>query len=234
MHKFKVWYRSQNPEVRNVGEWPIRQYYRFLGNERIIEELEELRRTYNDGWADYIKKRKIINRLSIGFMRQLFDLSMEAAANLMERFAAESRSRDDEVKHEGNEIKLAAMLKVLHDKGIARISEFVDAVATEEKARVFSAETKIPMDDIWFAVQWTDWRIIPEQKHLGLVLDRNDRASKEYAARLASRKLANNLALLEASRSMANRTRLADELSIPLNNLTDIVHRADMSRKMAQ
>ena len=50
--------------------------------------------------------------------------------------------------------------------------------------------------------------------------------------RLAARKLANNLALLDRCRTATGREQVSQDLGIPLGDLTALVHKADLSRRM--
>jgi hypothetical protein len=230
---YKAWSENKDPKAISLGRWkPVCSYYRFLGQKEIADTIEKSFTTEQDRWEQYIKKRRIAKRLSIKFMQEKFDLPLYNAATLIEQFDEQS------VKTRGkslgvNEMKLAKNLHLLHSKDVGRISEFVRSIATETKARLFAKKVDIPKDELWFTLKWIDWRILPEQKQLRLLMDKKDKTVQKYVDRLASQRLANNLALLEAGKTKDGRRELADKLSIPFEVLTDLVNRADISRKMA-
>ena len=183
-------------------------------------------------WGRYVKVRKLKRRLAYGFVRELLDLTMPEAADLAQREHRENATvygsgdpDDPELMH------LLATLAGLASHGVRRVSEFVDAAETTEQAERLAAASGIPLEDLRRVLFWVDRGLVPEQKHLGVLLDQSDARLDAEVGKLAQLKLANNLALLDAGRTAAGRKRIVRDSGVAADALLELVHRADISRR---
>jgi len=163
---FVAWFSKEHRVAEGTVRGAVVTYCKFLGLDTIAAELDRTKSAGKDWWADLIRKRNVRGRLSIPFVRDSFDLTMEAAMELLERWDRENRkgSREDWITDLAS--ALGSMLHALDGHGVGRLSEFVELVSTEDKATRLARDSGLALADLRKLLQWVDWLFLPERKHL--------------------------------------------------------------------
>jgi len=178
------------------------------------------------------RTKRILARFRYRFVRELFDFSMVQAIEFLEK-------RRDEIdlvlgsdpRRADNVTTVTGVFRKARGAGVDRLSEFMEQARTRGCAADFVRRAGISVADLKTTTVEIDYYILPTQKSLRLLIPKTDTTRNAHIDKLVEHGLGNNLALLDAARTAAERTELSRKTGIPADDLLDLVHRADMGRQ---
>ena len=171
---------------------------------------------------------KLLGVLAYDFVREHYDHTMRQA----QAYAASVRrgylqDRGDSTAYVD---RVAAHLADLEVRGVGTYSELVHSVATREQCAAFLRQTGFEFDPLIEALNYLLRWVLPFGAPLRELIDVDRDAEAVCLEALKKQGIRSNLDLLEAGRTAAGRTRLADATGIAPASLLALVHRADISR----
>ena len=178
------------------------------------------------------RTRRIRARFRYRFVSELFDFTMEQAVSFLEKRREEiDLALGADPRRAENVARITGVLRKADVAGACRLSELMDQVRTRECAGEFVNKADIAIDDLKTTLVELDYTILPTRKSLRLLVAKSDTTRNAHIDKLVEHGLGNNLALLDAARTAADRAELARTTGIPESDLLDLVHRADMGRQ---
>jgi hypothetical protein len=177
-------------------------------------------------YEDLIKK--LISVLAYRFVQEHYNHSMEQALDYAERI------RRGYLQNQGNMVgyvnSIAAQLEKLDRQQIGSYSELVQRVATRERCATFLQGTGFEFGDLIETLNYLLRWVLPFKTPLREFFETDNPVELRYLGALKVKKIGSNLDLLEAGRTAAGRAELASAIEMPLDEMTALVHRADISR----
>lgn len=162
---------------------------------------------------------------SYAFTREKFNPSMAGLAE----YTRLSLGGDPRHRYDGYAANLVDTFLALEGTNVPCLTELLARVARREDLASFSDGTSLPAPGIARALKFLIYWFIPGEKLLtGLV--RNDPAASGAIEVLRGMGVRTNLDLLEQGRTASGRRSLARNSAMPLETITSLVHRADLSR----
>ena len=176
-------------------------------------------------YEDLIKK--LLNVLAYGFIQEYYNHTMAEAAAYSERLQQGYLQHGREADFIS---EVAGHFKKLDSLGVKGYRHLLLQVETKAKCEAFLEETAFSFDGLIqvlnFLLRW----ILPFRcpiKELGDTMDEVDAAFKDT---LKQQKVRSNLDVLEKFRTKMGRKEFSRETGVPEAFLTELVHRADLSR----
>lgn len=172
----------------------------------------------------------LIDRLKVSLsypvVRKAYAHSMPEAAEYAQRLLG-----DDPKQRYGKWLAwLQKTFATLDKAGIKDYQDLVERLGSEAELEAFTLKTKIPSGEIIGILKYLLYWVLPGKKDLNQLIIATDTQRKANNAVLKTIGVRSNLDLLEKGASLAGRKSLAAESGLPLEYVTEIVHRADISR----
>jgi hypothetical protein len=124
---------------------------------------------------------------------------------------------------------LLQTLEELQQSGVLRIRDLIARVETPEKFDAFAAQSGIPARAIALLLKYLVYWVIPMKKPLsGLTWDDPQTRSALKAFREIG--IRSNMDLLQRGLTPKDRQSLAESSGVPLEMISELVNRADLSR----
>ncbi|MBT3374067.1 MAG: DUF3795 domain-containing protein [Lentisphaerae bacterium] len=178
------------------------------------------------------RTRRIRARFRYRFVRELFDVTMGQGIDFLEKRGGEiDQVFGSDPRRTQNLTTITGVFQKAAAADVRCLSELMDQVRTRESAAAFIERVGLAIDDLKATLVEIDYYMLPTQKTMRLLIPKSDMARNAFINKLVEQGAGNNLALLEAARTAADRAELARKTGIPDGGLLDLVHRADMGRQ---
>ena len=122
-----------------------------------------------------------------------------------------------------------AVLVVIKQAGIDTLMQFLDYVATQEKAELFCSDWHIKPTNLQNLLRKI-FKFLPAGAQIRQLVNKDDALTHSYIDQLVKHKLGFSMAFLEIVRKPLGRRELAERTGIPDDALLDLARRADMTR----
>jgi hypothetical protein len=177
-----------------------------------IKDFEDLSRRWREGF-------------SYPCVRSSYNFTMPE----METYAARQLGEDTLNRYVDFATEMRAGFRQLHEAGARNVLDLVESIQTREAFEGFIAEKQISpsvlISNLKYMVLW----FIPMKKGLG-ELHRGDPRLAKAISQLRGIGIRYNLDLLERGLTLTERLSLADQCNAPLEDINEMVNRADFSR----
>lgn len=107
---------------------------------------------------------------------------------------------------------------------------FLNSVRDREGLERFHKASGLPMRDIIGSLHYLLRWLLPSRIYLSQLIDREDTSQKEHVAALRGTGIRFTLDILEKGMTAEARRQVAVEAGIPVEFVTDLVNRADLTR----
>ena len=169
--------------------------------------------------------QRLRESFSFSFVRNTYNFSLPELINYTQKLlGGDSRGRYTEYTS-----KLIRIISELHAAGIETVLDLKERTANREQLEIFTEQSKVSGMDTVAVLKFLIYWFIPGEKYLsGLV--RDDPEITHAVRRLGGLGIRTNLELLQKGISEAGRKSLAEDSGLPLEVISELVHRADFSR----
>jgi len=178
------------------------------------------------------RTKRICTRFRYRFVRELFDMTMKDVSAFYEERAHQiDLVWGVDPRRTKHVAVVTGVFRSAGRCGVERLSDLADQVLTRDRAREFMARSGVALEDLKAALEDMDKFILPTQKSMRLLIPKGDKRLNRHVDKLAKHTLGNNLALLDAGRTDADRAKLSRLTGVPKADLLALLHRADMGRQ---
>jgi hypothetical protein len=175
-------------------------------------------------YADLIKRLKV--SLSYSFALKAYPHTMLDAQDYARRLLGD----DPKQRYGGWLVSLQKTFKALGAAGIKDYQELVSRAGSETELEALAQKLDIPTGEIVGVLKYLLYWVLPDRKELNRLILPTDADKKARNAILRGHGIRSNLDLLEKGSSLASRKELSAQTGLPLEFITEMVHRADYSR----
>ena len=170
---------------------------------------------------------KLLDVLEYPFVKQFYNQRMPEAA-------AYARDIQQNYLQDGKEMDFLSDvvedLAVLDGLGVSDIVDLVQRVESKTRCECFLVETGYPFENLILVLNYLLRYALPFKCPVRELLDEVDQKDKPLLARLRQQGIRSNLDVLEASRTLAGREKLAAASGLTEAFLIMLAHRADLTR----
>jgi hypothetical protein len=177
--------------------------------------------SYDEFFPVYILKPLKFRFVQKYYNRALAEFAREAP-ELMHRFTT--------IQKPGGSAWFAETLGQIEKAGVSDLYGFLERVTTRSQAQAFLDISGIAQPDLMGWVDYVKQWWLPYPATLRQLVEEGDPLLDALLGQLKGVKIANSMTLLEAAAEPGDRTALAQQLGIAVDLLSDLVHRADVSR----
>jgi hypothetical protein len=177
-------------------------------------------------YEDLIKKLQEV--LAYHFVQEHYNHTMRQAQAYAKKIRrGYLQDQDDKTAYVDN---MAANLERLETLQVGTYSGLVDQVASREQCTMFLQRTGFGFERLVETLNYLFRWVLPFKTPVREFVDADSVTSVAYLEMLKKQRIRSNLDLLEAGRAAAGRVQLSNTTGIPVEYLTALVHRADISR----
>jgi len=163
---------------------------------------------------------------SYGFVQEIYGHDMGEAVDYLERLmGGDPRARFGETVE-----RYGGVFRRLGEMGVDGYSGFLDIVRDRERLERFYDASGLPMRDIIGSLRYLLRWLLPSKIYLSQLIDREDTTQREQVATLRGTGIRFTLDLLEKGMTAEARRQVAVEAGVPVDFVTDLVNRADLTR----
>ncbi len=159
------------------------------------------------------------------FVRDAYNFSMSKMAAYT-RLLLEGDARGRYVDYAS---MLLGILEELDQAGVLHLMDLVARLETREKAEIFVSEGGISAQNLAAVMKYAVYWFIPMEKPLGGLV-RADPVMKNAIQVLRNLGIRTNLGLLQQGITAADRRKLTQDSRLPEEVISELIHRADLSR----
>ena len=178
-------------------------------------------------WSYEELVKKLLKTLDYGFVREYYDHSMVEAVSFAEKVQEgylQGRSEPDIAD------KMGVKFKTLGTVGVKSYLDLVQRVENKGKCETFLSETGFRFEALIETLNYLLRWVLPFGCPVRELIDVKNGIQMAYLEILKREKLGANLDILERGRTQAGRDRLVKDTGIPEAFVTELVHKADISR----
>lgn len=179
-------------------------------------------------WTDLIKQAATAaDSLRYPLVRQFYPLAFADAAG----FAARLLRADPLHRQDAYAIYLGEVFAQLESCGhLLDVPHLVSECSTRESVLALCDRAGLDPNLVGGALYFIAYGLYPRNFYLRDLIEKGDALAGAHCVTLRKLGISNTLDLLERARTRDGRARLSDECGIPLEGLTELVHRADLTR----
>ena len=175
-------------------------------------------------YSDLIKRLQV--PLSYSFVRKAYPHTMQEAQVFAQRLLGD----DPRQRYGAWLVYLQKTFNTLGAAGVKDYQDLVGRLGTEADLEAFAQNLGVPTGEIVGVLKYLLYWVLPGRKDLNQLILATDTPRKANNAILKKHGVRSNLDLLEQGNSPAGRQALAARTGLPLEAITEMVHRADYSR----
>ena len=178
-------------------------------------------------WSYEELVKKLLKTLDYVFVRQYYNHNMAQAVNFAEKVQAGYLQGRSEPAT-GNLMR--AKFRQLEAAHVGDYLDLVRSVESREKCVSFLEQTGFGFNELVETLNYLFRMVLPFVTPVRELVDLNRDTHKVYFEKLKEMKLVSNLDVLEQGRTLDGRKSLCQTSGIPEAFMTELVHKADISR----
>ncbi len=178
-------------------------------------------------WSYEELLKKLLKTLDYGFVREDYNHSMAEAVNFADKVQEgylQGRSEPDIAD------KMGGKFKALGTVGVKSYLDLVQRVENRDKCESFLRATSFGFSELIETLNYLLRWVLPFACPVREFIDVKNSIQMAYLEILKREKLGANLDILERGRTQSGRNSLVKDTGIPKAFITDLVHKADISR----
>ena len=178
-------------------------------------------------WSYEELVKKLLKTLAYGFVLEHYNHSMAEAGRYAEKVQECYLQGRREPAIVG---RMQTNFERLEDLQLKTCLDLVRQVESREKCERFLLQAGYSFDDLIETLNYLFRWVLPFMTPVREFIDLNSESDKAYFEILKRERLVSNLDILEQGRTRDGRIRLSQATGIPNSFITELVHKADISR----
>jgi len=171
--------------------------------------------------------KKLLKTLAYGFVFEHYNHTMDEAG----RYANKVQDGYLQGRNEPSIVDpMLTNFKKLEDLQVKSYLDLTRQVESREKCESFLERTGFGFDELIETLNYLFRWVLPFMTPVREFIDLNNETDRLYFEILKEKKLGSNLDILEQGRTREGRARLSQASGIPEHFITELVHKADISR----
>jgi hypothetical protein len=170
---------------------------------------------------------KLLRTLAYGFVLEHYNHTMAEAGSYAEKVQVGYLQGRSEPAISG---PMLSNFRSLEHWQVKTYLDLVQRVENREKCVSFLEQTGFGFNELIETLNYLFRWVLPFMTPVREFIDLNNATHQAYFETLKAKKLVSNLDILERGRTPDGRTRLSQATGIPANFITELVHKADISR----